>query len=49
MRAGAADAIEAKDAAGQDGEYATAIDGRKLRLAERWCGAKPRSERRTRQ
>jgi hypothetical protein len=44
MRAGAVDAIEAKEAARQEREYATAIDGRKLRLAERRRGAKPKSK-----
>ena len=44
LRAGVADAIEAKDAAGQGGECAPAIDGRKLRPARRRCRAQPGSE-----
>jgi hypothetical protein len=49
MRVEAADAIEAKDSGGKDSEYTTAIDGRKLRLAEHWRGTKPRSECRAHQ
>ena len=44
----AADAIETEGAAGPTYEYATALDGRKLCLAERRCCAKPGTGRRSR-